>query len=519
MSITREVSRTPGVHAAAFIVAILAPFALYFDTARSIVSIWNSSETFAHGYIILPIVLYMIWQRRESLRNITLTPYWPGLVLLVLCGFAWLLAELGEVQVVRQYALVAMLPIICITVLGLRLATAIAFPLFFLLLAVPFGDIFIEPLIKFTADFTVAALQVTGMPVWREGANFVIPSGNWSVVTACSGVRYLIASFTLGCLYAYLTYKSPIRRFLFIVLSMLVPIVANGIRAYIIVMIGHLSGMKLAVGVDHLIYGWLFFGLVMIMMFWLGSFWREDIEPALQNGRGEPSDSATGAQTESRFEQPWLIVAALIVIASLAIWPWYANHVRQMETAQAAALSSFTSDWPQGEPFTDWQPHFLPANAELRRFYRSGEHNVGINILYYRNQNPRSMLISSTNQIVAEDDQHWKRLNSSMHTETVSGQDMQLRETVIEGSSGRFLVWAWYWVGGRMTANDYYGKLLQAKDKLVMSGDDSAAIMLFTPYYDNHEQARAALRQFLSSNNQPLLSMLNKNKNHRTEGH
>jgi hypothetical protein len=60
---------------------------------------------------------------------------------------------------------------------------------------------------------------------------------------------------------------------------MIVPVIANGLRAYMIVMIGHLSSMQLATGVDHIIYGWLFFGLVMFLMFWIGSYWREDTEP------------------------------------------------------------------------------------------------------------------------------------------------------------------------------------------------------------------------------------------------
>jgi exosortase A len=145
-----------------------------------------------------------------------------------------------------------------------------------LLFAVPFGEFLLPPLMEQTADFTVFALRATGIPVYREGLYFTIPSGNWSVVEACSGLRYLIASITLGFLYAYLTYHSIRRRAIFVVVSVIVPIVANWLRAYMIVMIGHLSSMKLAVGVDHLIYGWLFFGLVMLILFWVGSFWRED---------------------------------------------------------------------------------------------------------------------------------------------------------------------------------------------------------------------------------------------------
>lgn len=256
--------------------ALLAPFALYFGTARSIVAIWNSSETFTHGYIILPISLWLIWRRRENFAALPPTPYWPALILLAMAGAAWLLARMGEVQVVQQYAFVAMLPLIALGVLGRRLAASLAFPLLFMLFAVPFGEIFIDPLIQFTAEFTVRAVQLTGIPVLRNGTRFELPSGSWSVVEACSGVRYLISSVTLGCLYAYLTYRSTRRRLLFIAIAIIVPVIANGLRAYMIVMIGHLSSMQLATGVDHLIYGWLFFGLVMFLMFWIGSYWRED---------------------------------------------------------------------------------------------------------------------------------------------------------------------------------------------------------------------------------------------------
>ncbi|MGB9110211.1 MAG: exosortase A, partial [Telluria sp.] len=259
------------------VLALLAPLALYFGTVRSIVSIWNSSETFAHGYVILPISLWLVWRRRENFSLYPPQPWAPALALLALLGAGWLAAQLGEVQVVSQYTFVAMFPVAALALLGPRLAGSLAFPLLFLLFAVPFGEVFVAPLIQFTADFTVAAVRATGIPVLRSGTRFELPTGSWSVVEACSGVRYLISSITLGCLYAYLTYRSMARRFLFIGLAMVVPVIANGLRAYMIVMIGHLSGMALATGVDHLIYGWLFFGLVMFVMFWIGSFWREDV--------------------------------------------------------------------------------------------------------------------------------------------------------------------------------------------------------------------------------------------------
>ena len=249
------------------VVVLVGLFVVFFDTAHTIVSIWNNYETFTHGYIILPICLWLVWQQRGVLAGITPRPSWIGLLALTGIVFIWLLGSLSGAQVVKQYALAAMIPATVLALLGWMVVRILRFPLLFLLLAVPFGDALIDPLMNQTADFTVAALQLTGIPVFREGNTLTIPTGVWSVVEACSGVRYLIASLTLGIIYAYLTYRTTWRQILFILAAIIVPIFANGMRAYMIVMIGHLSNMEYAVGVDHLIYGWIFFGLVMLILF------------------------------------------------------------------------------------------------------------------------------------------------------------------------------------------------------------------------------------------------------------
>src|SRR5207248_4967281 len=131
-----------------------------------------------------------------------------GLVLLGCAGAVWLVAYAGEVLVVKQLALVATIWATVIAILGREVAKAITFPLGFLILGVPMGEALIPPLMKWTADFTVTALELSRIPVFRDGTFFfTIPSGNWSIVEGCSGVRYLIASFTVGVLFAYLSYE------------------------------------------------------------------------------------------------------------------------------------------------------------------------------------------------------------------------------------------------------------------------------------------------------------------------
>ncbi|MES2072235.1 MAG: exosortase A [Pseudomonadota bacterium] len=493
-----------------FVIAcvLIAPFLLYFGTAQSIVSVWNSSETFAHGYIILPISLVLIWLRRHSLAQMAPRPYWPALLALLACGFAWLLADLGEVQVIKQYSFVAMLPIAAVVLLGRRISWAMAFPLFFVMLAVPFGEVFIHPLIEFTADFTVAALQATGIPVLRDGSSFSIPSGNWSVVEACSGVRYLISSFTLGCLYAYLTYRSLRRQLAFVALSIIVPIIANGMRAYMIVMIGHLSGMQLAVGVDHIIYGWLFFGLVMFLMFWIGSYWRENKEEPVSD-----NDSMQAAHDAEPVATGKILAAAVAVVICISIWPAYAEYVKRASFNPAPVqLAGFRADWQEAPSFTSWRPSFLPANAELDRAYQHDAHKINLLLKYYRNQTRDTALISSVNIMVPDMDENWVKTNFAVREESIANHPLTVRETQFKGPAGPIMVWHWYWIAGRFTANNYVGKVLQTRDKILMAGDDGASILVYAPFTENPEEARAALRDFLNTNLAAMQATLAANK-------
>lgn len=477
--------------------AMLAPFALYWDTIASMVSTWNSSETFAHGYAILPISLWLIWRRRDQFGQIPVRPYAPALLLLAGFGAAWLAGRMGGVQVVMQYAFVAMIPLAALALLGPRLAGAFTFPLLFLLFAVPFGEVFVDPLIHITADFTVWAVQATGIPVLRNGTRFDLPTGSWSVVEACSGIRYLISSITLGSLYAYLTYRSNLRRAVFIGMSVVVPIIANGLRAYMIVMIGHFSSMEHATGVDHLVYGWLFFGLIMFIMFWIGSYWRQDEQApkAALPAAAQALDAPPRANTPAR-----VAPMAAAVIALLALWPAF-SHFNDRANFNPAPVDLATPRiaLEQTGNFPDWQVRYMEPDARLARTWLApgSARPLRFEVLYYRNQDKTKGLISSVNRLTGEKDAYHATA-SSVRSENAGSRSLPLRETTLSSTGGKLLVWQTMWVDGDYLTSNVAGKLRQAKAKLQFRGDDGALVLLAVPYTDNPDAARAAMRAFLA---------------------
>jgi EpsI family protein len=383
-----------------------------------------------------------------------------------------------------------------VAVTGRRVAFALTFPLAFLLLGVPVGEALIPPLMEWTADSTVTLLRWSGIPVLREGLFFAIPSGNWSVVEGCSGVRYLIASITVGALFAYLSYQRAWKRVLFVVLSILVPIVANGMRAYLIVMIAHLSDNKLAHGVDHFIYGWVFFGIVMLLLFWIGSFWRDDPVP----------DAAVGGESRASSDRTPASPARMGGMAAAAIglaiaWPLYAGFLdRSVADADAIVIEApaGTQGWAlEATPPTDWRPRYEGESATLFRGYRKGDRVVVLYLGYYPRQREGEKLVTSTNIMVVQKHPVWSNFGESSRVEESGSGPLAVRQTQLRSIRQRLLVWDWFRISGRDLSNPYLAKLLLARDKLLGRGDAGSAIIIAAPYDEQPDAAAATLRQFV----------------------
>jgi exosortase A len=459
---------------------LVAIVALYRDTFAVMVGIWARSDTFAHAYLVPPIVMWLMWRRREALAPYTPAPQpW---VLLPMLGVAaiWLLGDMAGINAVTQLCATALLVLAVPAVLGLAVARQLAFPLGFLFFMVPIGEFLLPVMMESTADFTVAAVSLSGVPVYREGLNFIIPSGAWSVVEACSGVRYLIASFMVGTLFAYLNYASTWRRWVFVGVSIAIPIVANWLRAYMIVMLGHLSGNKIAVGVDHLIYGWLFFGVVILLMFMVGARWSE---PEAQTAAPTPVPLG---RSEPKVAHVWPVAAAAAAVLALA--PALAAHVAY--PAERAGVTLVLPSLPgtpmptQGEPLL--RPVTSGSAALAHAQYGADAEAVTVHVAYYRYQGYGAKVAGSDNQLIQPEDKAWSRASIQGRTTVrVADQDVTMRVDELVGGPlaerKRIEARQVYWVGGHFTVSDPWATALGLWGRLTGQGDDAALITIYTP--------------------------------------
>jgi exosortase A len=477
---------------------------LYRDTLMAMVDVWNRSETFTHGWVVAPISLWLIWRQRERLATLTPKPAPWVLLPMAALAFAWFAADLIVVNAPAQFAFVGLLILAVPAVLGFEVMRAILFPLLFLLFAVPFGEFTVQPMMEWTADFVVLALQWTGIPVYREGLWFKIPSGQWSVIDECSGVRYLMASFMVGSLFAYLNYRSYTKRAIFMAFSIVVPIIANWLRAYMIVMLAHLSDNKIAAGVDHILYGWVFFGVVIFIMFIVGMRWAEADEPVPTGA--VPGLSAAASSAETQRTVIALIGAALVaLLPHLALWGLQASERAQAEPR--LDLPATLGAWTSVDAATvDWSPNYVNPSIAVSQSYGGPSGTVTVHVFYYRAQNPERKLVNSLNGLLSHNERQWSVRRPGTVTVDADGQPVTLRTADVVGPDrgsaaprDHLVAWHGYWVDGRFVVGDLQAKLAGATSRVRGHGDDGAVIVLHAAE-STPAASTAALQAFARDN-------------------
>ncbi|MEH6825914.1 MAG: exosortase A [Motiliproteus sp.] len=477
--------------------AVVAAYLLLFWPSLSgMAEIWWRSDTYAHGMLVPFISAWLIWRNKHRLQQVPLSSSWLAVAALIIGGLVWLIGVAADIAVLHQLAAVGVLIVLAPALLGLRLSLALLFPLLYLLFMVPFGEELTPALQQVTAEITVQALRLSGIPVYINGLFIEIPTGRFVVAEACSGIRYLIASLAVGTLYAYLTYQKLSKRTLFIIAALLVPILANGIRAYGIVLIAHLSEMKYATGVDHLIYGWLFFGLIMGLMFWVGSYWR-DPEPALDSKqlRATTLTATSSAAASSRRLPVLAMTLVLFLLIGLA-------NVQLNQTVAKPLLANYQielNNWQTDDTATsDWRPDFIGADRTLLQHYRNADQSVGLYIADYQSETQNKELISQMNRINSDD--QWTVHSGSGMTIRLGSLQLPLTVTELRHVSGaKRQIWHWFQAYDRFANNGIQVKLWQALNRVNGSPYLSSVYAIAIDYEDS-QQAEQQLTRFMTDN-------------------
>jgi exosortase len=249
---------------------------LYASVLKLLVYQWYIDPDYSHGFLVPVLSAFLIWQRRDTLRLIPRQPSPWGMV--IVAGSMGLLF-LGSLGAELSMARLSMLGTICGLIVyfaGSKFLRAMAFPLAFLLFAIPIPVVvynsIVFPLQFIASRFAVRSLEIINLfPVMREGNVLVLPQMRLEVVEACSGIRSLMSLLALAAGYGYLVERSiPVRCFMIIAMVPLA-IISNGTRVMITAIMANYLGPKAAEGFMHEFSGWVIFVVATVLFLLLHS--------------------------------------------------------------------------------------------------------------------------------------------------------------------------------------------------------------------------------------------------------
>ena len=245
----------------------------YAGTFVSLFRQWSSDDNYSHGFFVLPLALYFVWERRAVLATATRQPGAGGLALIIGSLLVRLAGVLGSDLFLTRVSLIGVIAGTIWFVWGQRHVRILAFPILFLLLMIPLPAVVFNqlalPLQLFASRVGEAAIAAAGIPVLREGNVLHLPAATLEVAEACSGIRSLVSLVMLAIVLGYFTGQGTRGRAALAVAAIPIAIIANAARVAGTAIAADWIGPDAAQGFFHTFSGWLMFvvafaGLLML---------------------------------------------------------------------------------------------------------------------------------------------------------------------------------------------------------------------------------------------------------------
>ena len=269
--------------------AVAAAFLLLYgrlliDLSRT----WNVDQNYSHGFLIPPVIAYLVWNRRAEFAAAEIRPAATGL-LIVLGSLILLLAATAGVEFfLMRASAIGVIAGIVVFLAGWGWLRLLLFPLGISLLMIPLPPVLFYqiafPLQLLATKVGVAALHLLAIPVLREGNVIALAHTTLEVTEACSGIRSLMSLFVLAVLYGYLTDPRNAVRLLIALSSIPVAIVSNGLRITGTGIAAHYFGPSAASGFLHAFSGLAVFVTSLLMLVVLANGMRRCLSPPVSQG-------------------------------------------------------------------------------------------------------------------------------------------------------------------------------------------------------------------------------------------
>ncbi|MGB0748678.1 MAG: exosortase A [Magnetospiraceae bacterium] len=476
-----------------FAVALAAIGWLYWGALSSMAVIWWNTTSYQHCMLVVAVVAIMILLRRRVIAQANPRLNLFGALIVFAASIGWLLGWSAGANIVQHFAMVLLFQGLVLALYGWQVTRRMAFPMFYLYFAVPVGDVLIAPLQSITADIVVYALQVLGVPVFREGYLIQTPSADFHVAEACSGLKYLVSFVALSALLAGVFFRTTWKRLVVLVFGVIVPILANMVRATAVVLTVIYSDGEYGAGQDHIQAGRVLYAAILLGFIFICARFMEakplsaDSVPAFA-----PPLPATRLRA----------APLLILLLAFAPAPIYAYHLEQsLASPTDTDLKRVLGVPREWEVATDgaslvW-PEFVGATGVDFASYRQDGMQVDIAVALFDAYRPDVEIAGVGDSLFAV--RPWSVYQRGRRTVASRGKEFPVIYQHVGTRQQKRVSMHWYWLNDETYANPWQFKLARMIGILLGREGPGGLVVISSGYRLTPNQGVQTIRSFLKS--------------------
>lgn len=244
-----------------FMAGCVAACAVYLDSLRPLVAKWLMfDQSTGHALVLFLVVCGWLWSGREQFDRFARAPSRRGVGMIGLASLAWFAAALGDIELIEQLAMLAMLYSLAVLVAGWRSAISIAPQLGMLLFCIPIWDELNDQLVDLSAFVVGGFFSFTPITSHVAGNAISLPAGTIVIADGCSGLRYLIVGLAMANLASSLNRLTLKSQLIANLLALLLMLAVNWVRIIVIVIAAYVTDMQADLVRHHENFGWMLFG-------------------------------------------------------------------------------------------------------------------------------------------------------------------------------------------------------------------------------------------------------------------
>ena len=468
---------------------------------------WMNNDDFSYGLLLPLIAFYLVWEKRKDLVTISPKHDLRGIMLMIVSIGLYIIGELGAELYVKRFGII----MLCISsvwwLYGLELLRRLLFPLMLLFLMLPLPGMIYRN-VTFTLQIlssTISAemLNALGYLTYREGNIIDMGFGQFQVVEACNGLRFIMPMLTVGFIFAFIKPKIWWKRLVLIGITIPLAMLTNVSRIMGTGILAKHFGAGIAKGFFHDFSGWVVF-MITFSIFYLVAYILKRLPGECVSGKVYADRTIP---TVSDFKKR--MIATMAVFVTCLFIP---SMVNSLGNAEPVSLKRPLDDFPlffsgrKGLNERIEEEVWKQVGGQsyvMIEYQKKGEPPINFYTVYYDYHrkagdfihNPMRCLPGGGWNVVTD-------LRRSLEGDDLKGRmrSLSFREYIIEKDGSKQLVYFWFQGRGRVATNEFLAKFFIVWDGIFKHRTDGALIRLVMPLVLSDEgqieKARSILDPF-----------------------